>query len=158
GNGDLASYRFDGTREWRRNLAEDYGRYTIWWGHANSPVIVGNLVISVCIQDSLAGTDQPPSPSYLVAHNKATGDVVWDTKRMTGADAEQGDSYTTPLVVPRGNSIELVVMGGNWLDAYDPANGERLWHLPGLVGGRTITGPTAANGMVFTTVGMRGPL
>jgi hypothetical protein len=33
-----------------------------------------------------------------------------------------------------------------------------LWHLPGLVGGRTITGPTAGNDTVFATVGMRGPL
>jgi outer membrane protein assembly factor BamB len=30
--------------------------------------------------------------------------------------------------------------------------------LPGLVGGRTITGPTVADGLVFATVGMRGPM
>jgi outer membrane protein assembly factor BamB len=158
GNGDLASYKFDGTREWHRNLAEDFGRYTIWWGHANSPVLAGNVVISVCMQDSLAGTDQPLSPSYLVAHDKTTGNVVWDTRRMTGADAEQCDSYTTPILIQHGSHSELVVMGGNWLDGYDPATGERLWHLPGLVGGRTITGPTAANGLIFATAGMRGPL
>src|SRR6185369_14773046 len=33
GTGDLASYTFDGEREWQRNLADDHGRYTIWWGH-----------------------------------------------------------------------------------------------------------------------------
>lgn len=158
GNGELASYKFDGTREWRRNLADDHGRYTIWWGHANSPVLVGDLVISVCMQDSLAGTDQALSPSYLVAHDKTTGDVVWTTKRMTGADAEECDAYTTPLVVTHDGRQELVVMGGNWLDSYDPKTGESLWRLRGLVGGRTITGPTAAHGLVFATVGMRGPL
>lgn len=158
GNGDLASYKFDGTREWIRNLAEDHGDYSIWWGHANSPVLVGDLVISVCMQDSLAGTDQPLSPSYLVAHDKRTGNVAWTTERMTGADSEQGDAYTTPLVVTRGKQTELVVMGGNWLDGYDAATGKRLWHLPGLVGGRTITGPTIADDLIFTTVGMRGPL
>lgn len=158
GNGDLASYKFDGTREWIRNLAEDHGGYSIWWGHANSPVLVGDLVISVCMQDSLAGTDQPLSPSYLVAHDKRTGDVAWTTERMTGAESEQGDSYTTPLVVTRGNKTELVVMGGNVLDGYDAATGKQLWHLPGLVGGRTITGPTLADDLIFTTVGMRGPL
>lgn len=158
GNGELASYKFDGTREWHRNLADDHGRYSIWWGHANSPVLVGDVVISVCMQDSLAGTDQPLAPSYLVAHGKVTGEVKWDTKRMTGADAEQCDSYTTPLLVSHSDRNELVIMGGNWLDGYDPSNGKRLWHLPGLVGGRTITGPTAANGMIFATVGMRGPL
>src|SRR5271154_6372879 len=41
GNGDLAAYDFDGQQLWHRNLQKDYGDYTIWWGHANSPVIVG---------------------------------------------------------------------------------------------------------------------
>ena len=54
GNGDLAAYDFAGKLHWRRNLQEDYGTYTIWWGHANSPVLYRDLVISVCMQDSLA--------------------------------------------------------------------------------------------------------
>ncbi|HKD38485.1 MAG TPA: PQQ-binding-like beta-propeller repeat protein, partial [Pirellulales bacterium] len=53
GNGDLATYDFDGHQLWHRNLQDDYGHYTIWWGHANSPVIYGKFVISVCMQDSL---------------------------------------------------------------------------------------------------------
>ena len=53
GNGDLAVYDFAGQQLWKRNLQSDYGRYTIWWGHANTPVIVDNLVISACMQDSL---------------------------------------------------------------------------------------------------------
>jgi len=49
-------------------------------------------------------------------------------------------------------------MGGNQLDAYDPVSGQQLWFLPGLVGGRTVTGPTVAHDMIFTTRGLRGPL
>ena len=158
GNGDLASYTFDGTREWKRNLADDYGPYTIWWGHANSPTLYGDFVISVCMQDSMEGDWKKLSPSYLVAHNKRTGRVVWKTMRMTGGDAEQCDSYTTPLLVKTEGRTELIVMGGNQLDAYNPRTGSRLWKLPGLVGGRTITGPTVGNGMVFATIGMKGPL
>ena len=52
GNGDLAAYDFDGNRLWHRNLQKDYGDYTVRWGHANSPVLCGDLVISICIQDS----------------------------------------------------------------------------------------------------------
>ena len=52
----------------------------------------------------------------------------------------------------------MIVMGGNVLDAYDPADGKRLWELTGLVGGRLITGPTLAGDLVYVTVGMRGPL
>lgn len=160
GTGDLASYTFAGEREWHRNLADEHGRYTIWWGHANSPVLNQNLVISVCMQDSLAGdvSDDKLAPSYLVAHDKRTGAVAWKTLRMTGADAEQCDSYTTPLLHQTARGMELIVMGGNQLDAYDPATGKQLWYLPGLVGGRTITGPTLANGLVYATIGMKGPI
>lgn len=158
GNGDLASYTFDGTQEWKRNLADDFGPYTIWWGHANSPVLFDDLVISVCMQDSLAGVADKLSPSYVVAHDKRTGEVVWHQARMTGAEAEQCDAYTTPVFVDSGRGTAMALMGGNQLDAYDPATGEQLWSLPGLVGGRTITGPTAADGLLYTTVGMRGPL
>ena len=61
GNGDLAAYDFDGKQLWHHNLQTEYGTYTIWWGHANSPVIYGNSVISVCMQDSLADVVTPPS-------------------------------------------------------------------------------------------------
>jgi outer membrane protein assembly factor BamB len=49
-------------------------------------------------------------------------------------------------------------MGGNQVDAYDPATGKQLWFLPDIRGGRTITGPTLAHGLVYATQGMRGPL
>jgi len=158
GNGDLAALTFEGKTLWKRNLAADYGPYTIWWGHANSPVLVGDLVISACMQDSLDGEAEQLAPSYLVAHHKRTGNVVWQTPRMTGGHAEECDAYTTPLLVQDNGKPLLVVMGGNWLDAYDPLTGKQTWVLPGLVGGRTITGPTVADGLVFATVGMRGPV
>jgi outer membrane protein assembly factor BamB len=162
GNGDLAVYDFDGKLQWRRNLQEDYGAYTIWWGHANSPVIVGDLVISACMQDSLddlaAKGDAKPAPSYLVAHELTSGKERWKSQRTTGANAEEGDAYTTPILVDVGGRRQLVVMGGNQLDAYDPRSGKQLWALPGLVGGRTVTGPTAGAGLIFATRGMRGAL
>jgi outer membrane protein assembly factor BamB len=158
GNGDLAAYDFDGKQLWKRNLQDDYGAYTIWWGHANSPVLHGDLVISVCMQDSLADVAQQPVQSYLVAHDRWTGAERWKTARMTDAPAEQADAYTTPLLIDANGSNQLVVMGANHLDAYDPRTGQQLWDIPGLVGGRTVTGPTAADGMLFVTRGMRGAL
>lgn len=160
GNGDLAAYDFSGKQLWRRNLQEDYGPYTIWWGHANSPVLYQNLVISVCMQDSLKdlpGTTKP-SPSYVVAHDTQYGHEVWKKMRMTAATAESCDSYTTPIFRRQSDRVELVVMGGQMLDAYDPASGKQLWYLPGLTGNRTITGPVMANDMIYITQGMRQPM
>lgn len=159
GNGDLAAYDFQGKQLWKRNLQDDFGPYTIWWGHANSPVLYGDLVISVCMQDSLAEKGEPPrAKSYLVAHDLKTGARRWYADRHTEALAEQCDSYTTPILWKHAGRTELVVMGGNQLDAYDPATGARLWYLPNLVGGRTITGPTAGKHLIYATQGQRGPL
>jgi outer membrane protein assembly factor BamB len=158
GNGDLAAYDFAGKQLWLHNLQKEHGTYTIWWGHANSPVLYNNLVISVCMHDSLADLGGVPSQSYLVAHDKRTGEQKWKTIRNTEATAEQCDSYTTPVLLTTKNGPEVVVMGGNQIDAYDPATGRQLWFLPDIVGGRTITGVTVSGGTVYATQGMRGPL
>jgi outer membrane protein assembly factor BamB len=83
GNGDLASYDFAGEQLWKRNLQDDYGPYSIWYGHANSPVIAGDAVISVCMQDSLAGLAAKSPESYLVAHDLRSGAVRWKVSRAT---------------------------------------------------------------------------
>jgi outer membrane protein assembly factor BamB len=158
GNGDLAVYDFDGNQLWHRNLQKDYGEYTIWWGHANSPELYQDLVISICLQDSCADLPGVPSPSYVVAHDKRTGKERWKVLRKTEAQAESCDAYITPLLWNRGKHTELVVMGGLLLDAYDPRTGMRLWYLPGLVGNRVITGPMAAGELLFVTQGMRQAL
>ena len=124
GNGDLAAYDFAGKLHWQHNLQDDYGAYTIWWGHANSPVLFGDLVISVCMQDSLADVAEQPAPSYLVAHDLRTGKERWKSARMTGAPAEQGDAYTTPILVDVDGQTQLVVMGANQLDALRSGDGQ----------------------------------
>jgi outer membrane protein assembly factor BamB len=158
GTGDLAAYDFDGKQLWHRNLQQDHGTYTIWWGHANSPVLYKDLVIAVCMQDSLKDLGEPPVDSYLVAYDQATGTQRWKTLRNTQAKAEECDAYTTPVFAEVDGRTEMIVMGGNQLDAYDPATGRQLWYLPGLNGNRTITGPTVADGMVYATCGQRHDL
>lgn len=161
GNGLLAAYDYDGKQLWSRNLADDYGKYTIWWGHANSPVIYRNLVISVCMQDSLADIPEhaaEPAKSYVVAHDLTTGRVRWHVERKTAAKSEECDAYTTPAFYTEGENTRMVVMGANELTAYDPGNGREIWRLPRLVGGRTVTGPTVGDGKVYATIGMRGAM
>ena len=158
GNGDLAAYDFDGKPLWHRNLQKDFGHYTIWWGHANSPVLFKDLVITVCMQDSLADLQPKAIDSYLVAHDQKTGELRWKTVRNTRATAEECDAYTTPLFRAANGKTEMIVMGGRQLDAYDPADGRQLWFLPIPIGNRTITGPTLAGDMIYATCGMRKDL
>ena len=158
GNGDLAAYDPDGQQLWHRNLQTDYGSYTIWWGHANSPAIWHKSLIDVCMQDSLADFAKRPVESYLVAHDLMTGADRWKTPRMTGAHAESCDSYTTPLFAQIDGQTQMIVMGADQLDAYDPDGGQQIWFLPKIHGARTVTGPTVADGMVFVTLGNKGAM
>ncbi|MCE9527163.1 MAG: PQQ-binding-like beta-propeller repeat protein [Planctomycetales bacterium] len=158
GNGDLAAYDFDGNQLWKRNLQDDHGTYTCWYGHANSPVVFKNQVISACLQDSLADLQDKPAESYLVSHDLLTGKLRWKVSRNTQAKAEECDAYTTPLLTTLGTKEQLVVMGGNQLDSYDPANGKQLWFLSGLVGGRTVNSPTTNGEMIFAVRGLKKPL
>ena len=162
GNGDLIALDFAGKTLWKRNLQDDYGPYSIWWGHANSPVIYGDLLISVCMQDTLEGAASfsgKPAANYVVAHELATGKVRWFTERKSIAQAEQCDSYTTPVFHKLdGGKHEMIIMGGNQLDAYDPLDGKLRWQISGLDGGRLITGPVVAGERVFATRGQKGEL
>jgi outer membrane protein assembly factor BamB len=153
GNGDLACYSFAGDRIWDLNFPKTYGVLSIWWGRANSPVIVGDLLISVCMQDPKLG-----GKSYVVAHDKLTGKQKWLTPRDTGATGEPADSYTTPLVFDHKGRTELIVFGGNVLDAYDPADGKQLWQAKPFKGNRVISGPTLIGDTVYAVEGMKGPL
>jgi hypothetical protein len=93
GNGDFACYDFAGDKIWAFNFTERYGTYSIWWGHSNSPILFGDTLISICIQDPKRG-----GQSYIVAHDKRTGEENWFTTRATGAQDEPADAYTTPLL------------------------------------------------------------
>ena len=78
--------------------------------------------------------------------------------RFQPADAEQCDACTTPLLLDLNGRRQLIIMGANQLDGYDPATGKQLWYLPGLTGGRTVPSPTAAGGLLYAVRGLRGAL
>jgi len=153
GTGDLACYDFDGAKKWSQNLTAKFGPYSIWWGHANSPVLVGDLLVSACMQDPKGG-----GKSYVVAHDKLTGKEVWAVERTTGATEEPADAYTTPILHRHDGRTDLIVFGGNVLDAYEPATGKRLWSCSPFTGNRVISGPTLAGDTVYAVQGMKGPL
>lgn len=153
GNGDLVCYDFAGNKIWATNLVSDFGVYSIWWGHANSPLLVGDLLISACMQDTKGG-----GKNYLVAHDKLTGKVQWQTSREYGAKEEPADSYTTPLLFHHDGRDEIILFGANVVDGYDPKTGKRLWQCKPFTGNRVISGPTLIGDTVYAIQGMKGPL
>jgi outer membrane protein assembly factor BamB len=127
GTGVLKAFDFGGKELWGRDIQADYGRFGLQWGYASSPLLFeDSLYVQV-----LHGM-HTDDPSYLLRIDKATGKTVWRVLRMTRARFESPDAYTTPALLKLGNSIEIVITGGDVVTGHDPATGHELWRADGL--------------------------
>ncbi len=113
GNGQAAALNRQGREVWKRNLG-DHGPFVNNWGHGSSPMLYKNLVIFL--------VDHRPV-SYLLALDPATGEQRWKVDRGRGRV-----SHSTPVVIATPNGSELIVNSSQQIDAYNPDNGEPLWH------------------------------
>jgi outer membrane protein assembly factor BamB len=115
GDFGILSYRADGAERWRVPL----GPFNNVNGHGSSPIVVDDMVVLVCDQD----TD-----SYLIGLDKNTGATRWKTPRP-----EVTRGYATPAVYrPKNGPAELIVPGSYQLISYAAATGEKLWWVRGL--------------------------
>ena len=143
GTGDYARLDLDGKVVWHRNFVKEIGPIRTNHGYGTSPVLLdGRLYLTLMHQ----------GPSWLLAVEAATGKELWRKERSFGAEQEAQDSYSTPFVLRHEGRTELVVAGGEVLNAYVPATGEESWRFGGLKVphpyGRTIAGPTGGEGVV----------
>lgn len=91
-------------------------------------------------EDKLILTFEGADQQYFAALDKETGETLWRRDRSTdfndekdGVPANSGDmrkSYSTPIFVPVGDSVQMVVNGAKACWAYDVASGEEIWHVP----------------------------
>ena len=115
GDYGLISYDFNGKEQWRLPL----GPFNNTNGHGSSPVLVGDLLVLLCDQDT---------NSFLVALDKTTGRIRWKVDRP-----DVTRSYSTPAVLQQpGKATELIVPGSYNLVSYDAKTGEKLWWITGL--------------------------
>jgi len=127
GTGILKAFDFAGKELWARDIQSDYGRFGLQWGYASSPLLLDDgLIVQV-----LHGM-RTDLPSYLLRIDKATGKTVWRVERRTQARFESPDAYTTPALWKSGNSVEIVVTGGDVVTGHDAATGRELWRANGL--------------------------
>jgi outer membrane protein assembly factor BamB len=150
-SGDLAALNLtDGTVAWQTNLQEKFGADTLWWDLGTSPVLSKQAVIIAVMQTG---------PSYLVAFDRTSGELLWKQDRMLDAPEEAAQSYSTPVVVAgdaaKGEPDELlVVLGADHVTAHDAATGRELWRVGGLnpTGNtyfRSIASPVVAGDLVI---------
>jgi outer membrane protein assembly factor BamB len=138
------AFDFEGRLKWRADLGTLnpglFGDASSEWGHASSPVIFEDLAI--------VQVDRHKD-SFLAAFELETGRRVWKVER------NERPVWATPLLVPSGDGVELVVVGGNYNRSYDPRSGSELWRFKDAAEVKTPT-PLAASGLIVFSGGYRG--
>lgn len=145
-SGDLACVNADGEIVWQLNLQDKYDADELWWDLGNSPLLTDKAIVVVSMQTE-------PSPSYLVALDKQTGDVIWKADRELGAPKEAAQSYTTPVGVTVGGEPAIAVMGADHLTLHHAQSGDLIANLGGFNPennqfNRSIASPVAAGQVI----------
>ena len=150
-SGDFAALDLQGHVAWQKNLQTEYGEDTLWWDLGTSPVLTEKHVVITVMQSG-------PSPSYIAAFDKATGEVVWKVLRELGAPEEAAQSYSTPVVTTFEGQETLVTVGADFVTAHAALDGKELWRVGSLNPEqnkyfRSIASPAVADGMVVAPYG-----
>jgi len=143
-SGALGCVDSGGKIRWQINLQEKYGEDTLWWDLGSSPLLTDRAVVVAVMQTG---------PSYVVALNKQTGDVLWKQDRVLDAPEEAAQSYSTPLAITEGDQELIAVMGADHLTLHDAKTGTELTRLGGFnpTGHeyfRSISSPVADAGII----------
>jgi outer membrane protein assembly factor BamB len=148
-SGTLACFDLNGNLAWQRNLQDDYGKDTLWWDLATSPVLVGDRVVIAVMH---AGE------SFVAAFSLADGAPVWKTPRQYERPEESDQAYTTPQLAKLDGRDVIITFGADHLTAHDATSGELLWdddsYNPRNKGmWRVIGSPVLASDVLFATFG-----
>ncbi|MGE3806904.1 MAG: PQQ-binding-like beta-propeller repeat protein [Gemmataceae bacterium] len=105
-----------GKEIWKNNILEatkagQHGDLTYYWGMSGSPLIEGDLVIT------LPGGSKD---NAVAAFHKDTGKLAWSV----GSDSP---GYASPIVIEAAGVRQLVCLGGNCCYSLDPVKGSTLW-------------------------------
>lgn len=144
-------YNLDGNKVWSRDL----GEFHHIWGGGSSPILFQNMVIQLC---------GPGERTFLIALDKKTGETIWQTPNEPGSSASDKGKYIgtwcTPVVIEVDGKQQLLCTMNTRVVAYDPSNGEELWHITGLSterGDLAYTSPMVKDGYAVIAGGFGGP-
>lgn len=130
----------DGSPVWTARLP-----YSPVHGNGGSPVVAGDKLIF-----SIDGTDK----QEVVALDKATGKVAWETPR--NAKPKKGFSFTTPLLITVNGREQVISAGSDVVMALDPKTGKELWRVR-YDGYSVVPRPVFGNGLVYVCTGYDNP-
>jgi len=122
----VSAYDFQGNPLWSKNL----GAFNSQHGAGASPILVKDKLILANDMDKDDFTTKVPNarPSMLIALDKRTGRVVWETARV----AERA-CYSAPFLLdrPGQKQPELVVTSSTAVTGYNVETGTKVWEAKG---------------------------
>lgn len=122
---------------WTHNLLAEYGGELQHWGFSLSPIVFGDLVI-VAPQGEKAG---------VVAFNKLSGKVVWESRKFTGQRF-----HVSPTLGKYGGVDQVIMISscfkGDSLSSdevvsFEVTTGRELWRYEGIDSHSSIAPPLA---------------
>lgn len=138
GHQGTACLTLDGDIMWKRSDL----KYNPVHGNGGSPVLVDDALIFSC-----DGGDNP----FVVALDKANGETIWKTPRVT--DSSRKFSFTTPLPIEVNGRMQVVSPGSGAVCSFDVVTGKELWRGDYGDGYSVIPKPVFAHGLVFVCSG-----
>jgi outer membrane protein assembly factor BamB len=140
-SGELSCFDFDGNQVWSFNVQDRYGKFSIYHGIHNSPVVYEDRLYLLLLHSNA---------HWLVAMDKTTGKEIWKFHRKTDAKGESPQAYTTPCLWQEGKEMCLVVVGCDYATCHRLTDGSEVWRLSGLnpkasTSHRIITSPVAVD-------------
>ncbi|PQO41166.1 PQQ-binding-like beta-propeller repeat protein [Blastopirellula marina] len=112
-------------------------------GNGGSPVLVGDKLIF-----SIDGVDK----QEVVALDKATGKIAWETERGK-KEGVKPFSFCTSLVIEVNGQKQLISPGSGIVLALDPATGDEIWRVDYGKGYSVVPRPVYANGLLYICTG-----
>jgi outer membrane protein assembly factor BamB len=126
----------DGKEQWRRNLGKDFGGAPPTWGYSESPLVDGAQVVIT-----------PGGPKgALVALNKKTGELLWQSKQFT--DPAQYTSVVPTEIDGTRQYVQLTAASVVGISAKD---GSLLWKAPRRGDIAVIPTPIVAGNEIYVT-------
>jgi outer membrane protein assembly factor BamB len=123
-SGDIIALSHAGETLWQKSLSQQYGKFQNEYGLAASPVWHDGRVFLLI---------DHPGPSYVVALDAMNGTELWKTDRTSRG------SWTSPILLPVGDRVQLLCSSAGSIDGYDVQTGERLWTFSEVGGNRICT-------------------
>lgn len=141
GTGDVFCFDLAGGLVWHRALADEYGAFENRFAASSSPLLFEDTIILQC---------DHYGASYVVALDQQTGANRWKADRP-----EVWLSWSSPQLMPVGDHFELIIVGSEKIDGYDPKSGTRLWTVRGL-SRECVPTPVISNGLLLAVTGPNG--